>query len=269
MGRAVSAGEFAAICLALEKEGAENINLVTGSHAIPVLAEGIRAAKERGLSIPVLWNSSAYETPQALRLLSGLVDVYLPDLKTLDREVARRFFGAADYPERAVRAILWMLENRGHPVYRPAQGGPDRSASAETLASGVIIRHLILPGFLDASRGVIRWFAEHARGRALLSLMTQYTPVTPVEGTLMGEWEAPRRYVSREEYGQARLWLEEFGIEEGFYQELATDSEWLPDFNRANPFSSELSRPVWHWREGFIRRASPSGDRQKYIDKSI
>jgi putative pyruvate formate lyase activating enzyme len=249
MGGAVSAGEFAVICLALEKEGAENINLVTGSHASPALAEGIRAARERGLSIPVLWNSSAYETPQALRRLSDVVDVYLPDLKTLDREIARRFFQAPDYPERATAAILWMLENRGKPAYSPSPAG--RRASAETLVSGVIVRHLILPGFLDATRDVLRWFAEHVRGRALLSLMTQYTPV---KGNQAGEREAPRRYVNREEYGRARQWLEEFGIEEGFYQELAADSEWLPDFSRANPFSSELSRPVWHWREGFIQR---------------
>jgi putative pyruvate formate lyase activating enzyme len=251
MGRAVSAGEFAAICLALEKEGAENINLVTGSHAIPALAEGIRAAREQGLSIPVLWNSSAYETPEALRLLSGVVDVYLPDLKTLDREIARRFFRAPDYPERAAAAILWMLENRERPAYRPSPAGSGPFAPAETLASGVIVRHLILPGFPGATRDVIRWFAEHARGRALLSLMTQYTPVKGIPAA--GEREAPRRYVNREEYGRARQWLEEFGIEEGFYQELEADSEWLPDFNRANPFSSELSRPVWHWGEGFIQ----------------
>jgi putative pyruvate formate lyase activating enzyme len=250
MGRGVSTGEFAAICLALEKEGAENINLVTGSHAVPALTEGIRAARERGLSIPVLWNSSAYETPQALRLLAGSVDVYLPDLKTLDGEIARRFFRAPDYPEQAAAAILWMLEDRGKPEYRPsppqANSGPSVVPSAETLVSGVMIRHLVLPGFLDATRNVIRWFAEHAQGRALLSLMTQYTPVKG----LPKEEESLQRYVNQNEYELVRGWLEEFGIEEGFYQELVPDSEWLPDFNRTNPFSSELSRPVWHWRDG-------------------
>ncbi|MDR1411817.1 MAG: radical SAM protein, partial [Spirochaetaceae bacterium] len=120
MGRAVSAGEFAAICLALEKKGAGNINLVTGSHAVPALAEGIRAAREQGLSVPVLWNSSAYESPETLALLAGTVDVYLPDLKTLDREIARRFFRAPDYPEQAAAAILYMLESRGAPEYRPS-----------------------------------------------------------------------------------------------------------------------------------------------------
>jgi putative pyruvate formate lyase activating enzyme len=259
MGRAVSAGEFATICLALEKEGAENINLVTGSHAIPALTGGIRAAREQGLSIPVLWNSSAYETPQALRLLAGTVDVYLPDLKTLDSEIARRFFQAPDYPERAAAALLWMREDRGKPTYRPspplANSGPSAVPFTETLVSGVIIRHLVLPSFLDATRNVIRWFAEHARGRALLSLMTQYTPVKGIP--VKGEREPPRRYVNQEEYGQVRGWLEEFGIEEGFYQELVADSEWLPDFNRTNPFLSGLSRVVWHWKDGVTSCHAP------------
>jgi putative pyruvate formate lyase activating enzyme len=253
-GRAVSAGEFAAICLALEKKGAENINLVTGSHAAPALAAGIRAARERGLSIPVLWNSSAYESRETLALLADTVDVYLPDLKTLDCGIARRFFLAPDYPEQAAAAILLMLESRGALKYRPsalpAGPGSPAAASAGVLASGVVVRHLVLPGCLEASRDVIRWFADHARGKALLSVMTQYTPVKgPATG---GDRDPPRRYVNEEEYRQVRRWLEEFEIEEGFYQELAPDSGWLPDFNRPNPFSSELSLPVWHWREGMI-----------------
>jgi putative pyruvate formate lyase activating enzyme len=271
MGRAVSAGEFAAICLALEKKGAENINLVTGSHAVPALLEGIRAARGLGLSVPVLWNSSAYESLEALDLLADAVDVYLPDLKTVDCEVARRFFQAPDYPERAAAAILRMLENRGRLEYRPsaavvaaASPGPSAAAAmpiaaAGVLVSGVVVRHLVLPGYLEASRDVIRWFAEHAHGKALLSLMTQYTPVKPAmpvnsaKKPAAGGDDGPlRRYMNEEEYAQVCRWLEEFGIEEGFYQELSPDSGWLPDFNRPNPFSSELSLPVWHWREGMM-----------------
>jgi putative pyruvate formate lyase activating enzyme len=254
MGRAVSAGEFAAICLALEKKGAENINLVTGSHAVPALAEGIRAAREQGLSIPVLWNSSAYESPEALSLLADTVDVYLPDLKTLDSGISRRFFSAPDYPERATAAVLRMLETRGTLSYGPsaAPGTPGFSAAAScgVLVSGVVVRHLVLPGYPEATKEVIRWFADHAQGRALLSLMTQYTPV---KGAADGGEEPPQRYVNTDEYEQVCKWLDDFGIEEGFYQELTPDSGWLPDFSRPNPFSSELSLPVWHWREGFTQ----------------
>jgi putative pyruvate formate lyase activating enzyme len=243
LGRAVDAEEFARICLVLQERGAENINLVTGSHAIPALAEGILAARSQGLAVPVLWNSSAYESPGTLSLLEDLIDVYLPDLKTLDRDISRRFFNAADYPEHAEAAILRMIAARPTIRYAPARGtGP---GEGQVLVSGVVIRHLALPGFLDATRQVLCWFAEHCRDRALLSLMTQYTPVR-------GDKAGPDRYINPEEYEAILGWLEELDIEDGFYQELSPDNQWLPDFNHINPFSSSLSLPVWHWKAGFV-----------------
>jgi putative pyruvate formate lyase activating enzyme len=107
----------------------------------------------------------------------------------------------------------------------------------------------VIPGFLEATREVLRWFADNAQGRALLSLMTQYTPAGRVPGV-------PERYVNEKEYHAVIGWLEEFRIDDGFCQELIVDSDWLPDFRRANPFSSDLSTPVWHWREGFINGGS-------------
>ncbi|MDR2596661.1 MAG: radical SAM protein [Treponema sp.] len=222
LGRTVTAEEFTKICKALRDKGAENINIVTGSHAIPTIAEGLAAAKNAGVQIPVLWNSSAYETTEALELLKDSVDIYLPDLKTLDSEIADKFFNAPDYPQTASSAILKMIE------------------TANTKEK-VIIRHLILPGFLESSRTVLRWFAENAVGRAQLSLMTQYTPIPNRKRPM------PNRFITEDEYEKVLGWLEEFGIEDGFCQELVTGSEWLPDFNKQNPFSSELSVPVWHF----------------------
>jgi putative pyruvate formate lyase activating enzyme len=115
--------------------------------------------------------------------------------------------------------------------------------AGKALLSGVIVRHLVLPGYLESTREVLRWFAGHCRGRALLSLMAQYTPVNRP-----GEAAFPDRPLDGEEYGQVLRWLEEFRIEDGFYQEPLTDSGWLPDFDRVNPFSSDLSEPVWHWK---------------------
>jgi putative pyruvate formate lyase activating enzyme len=238
MGRVVSAAEFAKICLALEKQGAENINIVTGSHAIPAIAGGIDAAKAAGLNIPVLWNSSSYESVEAMELLRGRISAFLPDLKTLDTGLAARFFRAPSYPSAAAAAILKMMELCGG-----SGGGQDR----------IIIRHLILPGFLESTRQVLAWFAEHARGRALLSLMTQYTPRKKSGPGEKLPPTTPSRYVNKDEYETVLGWLGEFGIEEGFCQELVTGSDWLPDFNRTNPFSSELSKPVWHWKGGFVR----------------
>jgi putative pyruvate formate lyase activating enzyme len=240
MGRPAGIEEFAKICLTLESRGAENINIVTGSHAIPAIAAGIDAARSAGLTIPFLWNSSAYENPGALELLEGRIGGWLPDLKTLDPVLAERFFQAPDYPDAARAAVLKMLEISS----RTGFGGTPLPGRAAPL---FIIRHLVLPGCLDSTRQVLRWFADHAAGRALLSLMTQYTPVKAP-----GAAGGPDRYLERDEYGQVLRWLEEFGIEEGFCQEPAPENGWLPDFARPNPFSSELSIPVWHWRIGFV-----------------
>jgi putative pyruvate formate lyase activating enzyme len=246
LGRVVDTGEFAAICLALRDRGAENINIVTGSHAAPAIAAGISAAREQGLSLPVLWNTSGYEGAASLAVLKDVADVYLPDLKTLDSRLAARFFGAPDYPEHAASAILTMMERR-ELAYAPGR-------REGVLRSGVMIRHLVLPGFLEATREILRWFGEYCRGRALLSVMTQYTPVQ--SGALRGGGgESPLRQLSSREYETVLDWLREFGIEDGFCQELTPGDEWLPDFSRANPFSSELSTPVWHWREGFFHNS--------------
>jgi putative pyruvate formate lyase activating enzyme len=228
LGRAVSREEFAGICLDLQKHGAENINIVTGSHAAGALAEGIAAARKKGLSIPVLWNSSGYEGLEILDIIKDVVDVYLPDLKTLDREIADRFFAAPNYGEYAAAAILKMMEYR-------------KLCLGEKMLSGVMVRHLIIPGFLENTRQVLRWFAENCKGRALLSLMTQYTPVRT-------DTAIPGRYVLEDEYKAVVSMLDEFEIDDGFCQELVTGSDWLPDFTRVNPFSSELSVPVWHYK---------------------
>jgi putative pyruvate formate lyase activating enzyme len=235
-GRPVLPAEFAVICLALQERGAENINIVTGSHAVPAIAEGLRAAKTGiagvRLTLPVAWNSSAYELPETLELLDGLVDIFLPDFKTLDGALAARYFNAPDYPETAAAAIKKMMEIAG-------RGPPPGTAPA------VIVRHLVLPGHLESTREVLRWFAANCAGRRgiLLSLMFQYTPA----GT------GPNRCISEAEYDTVLGWLSGFGIEEGFCQELAPEAGRLPDFDRGNPFPPELAATVWHWREGFVQ----------------
>jgi putative pyruvate formate lyase activating enzyme len=232
MGRQISTGEFAEICLSLQERGAENINIVTGSHAAPAIAQGFKEARNQGLSIPALWNSSGYDGPETLEILKDVIDVYLPDLKTLDSEIAARFFNTPDYPDCAASAIHKMMEFK-------------KLTISETMSSGVMIRHLVIPGYLESTRQVLAWFSENCKGRALLSLMTQYTPVhAPGIKT-----KSPPDYVSESDYEAMLSMLDEFGIDDGYCQELVTGSDWLPDFNRPNPFSSELSVPVWHWRQ--------------------
>jgi putative pyruvate formate lyase activating enzyme len=230
LGKEVSPENFADICAALRDRGAENINIVTGSHAVPAIIEGICAARRAGVRLPVLWNSSAYENLETLELLRAHVDIFLPDLKTLDSGTAAMYFNAPNYPAAAAAAILKMIEiAHNKPLF----------SAGENAREKVIIRHLILPGHLESTRQVLRWFADNAKGRALLSLMTQYTPIPGREKPM------PKRCLNVEEYDTVLNWLDEFGIEDGFCQELVTGNDWLPDFRRDNPFSSELSVPVW------------------------
>ena len=228
LGRAVSTGEFAGICMALQEKGAENINIVTGSHAAPAIAVNLAEAKRSGLAIPIVWNSSGYEKIEALELLGSLVDTWLPDLKTLDSGLAAQLCSAPDYPQAAANAISWMMRDT------PGQ---------------VIIRHLILPGCLESTRAVLEWFANNAAGQAQLSLMSQYTPIAKPGSAadIPGMRSIPVRYISKKEYETVIGWLAEFGIDDGFCQELVTGSTWLPDFRRPNPFSSKLSVPAWHY----------------------
>jgi putative pyruvate formate lyase activating enzyme len=229
LGRAVSPQEFADICTALCENGAENINIVTGSHAVPGLIEGFIAMRKAGVQLPILWNSSGYDSLEALELLKDYVDIYLPDLKTLDSKVSAEFFNAPDYPDTATTAILKMIELTDKKYPNNAR-------------EKIIIRHLVLPGYLESTHSVLRWFADNVKNKAMLSLMTQYTPIPGIKRRM------PQNYLSAEEYKTVIKWLEEFKIEDGFCQELVTGSDWLPDFKRTNPFSSELSVPVWHYQ---------------------
>ena len=240
MSRVVDTPEFAELCLGLQEMGAENINIVTGSHAAPAIAQGFEAARKQGLVIPALWNSSGYDGAETLEIIKEVVDVYLPDLKTLDKAVAVRFSNAPNYPEHAASAILKMMEFR---ELRFGQS-PGKSRAPDVMLSGVMIRHLIIPGFLENTRQVLHWFAEHCNGRAQLSLMTQYTPAY-IPGV---KSEVPDRVVSESEYEAVLSMLDEFGITDGFCQELVSEANWLPDFTQANPFPQGISVPLWHWR---------------------
>ena len=238
MSRAVDTVEFAEICLALQNMGAANINIVTGSHAAPLIAKGFEAARKRGLTIPALWNSSGYDGVETLEILKDVVDVYMPDLKTLNPEFAAKFSNAPDYPEYAESAILKMMEWK-----KP------HFDSNGVMLSGVMIRHLIIPGYLENTRQVLKWVAENCTGKndnhALLSIMTQYTPAK-IPGS---KTEIPERLVSEDEYNAVLSMLDEFDIHDGFCQELVSETIWLPDFNRHNPFPPGISVPVWHWAD--------------------
>ena len=256
MGRAVSTETFAQICLRLQDAGAENINIVTGSHHIPALADGLARAQTRGLSLPVCWNASGYDSPQTLTLLDGLVQIYLPDLKTLSPALSAELCAAADYGERAKESIAWMIRHNPLRIVETAKDG----VTKEKLLQGVIVRHLFLPGRFEETAEVLDWLKQNADGKAVISLMSQYTPVpfqTDAQDAAKrnnARRAIENRLVSRQEDADLRDLIAAYDFSYLFYQELTDDTSWLPDFSRPQPFSNALAKPVWHWREGFINR---------------
>jgi putative pyruvate formate lyase activating enzyme len=238
MGRIVLQKEFTEICLALQVKGALNVNIVTGSHAIPFLAKALARAKKEGLTIPVCWNTSSYENTTALEMIAPHVDIWLPDFKTLESCAGEKILSAPAYPQTALNAIRFMLD-RAPLAY--ADGA---------LTSGVIARHLFLPGRFEDTARVLEWLKANADGKALISLMTQYTPVTALKNAAPHE-AFQNRLVNGQEARDLRELVEAFDFQTVFFQQLDASDEWLPDFSRVQPFSSALAKPVWHWKNGF------------------
>lgn len=255
MGSEVSIEDFAQICLKLQELGAENINLVTGSHLIPALAEYIPYAQQQGCTIPFCWNSSAYESVEMLELLKDYVKIWLPDLKTLNSEMAKNLFIAKDYPEVATTAIKYMIKNFPLKTTSITKNGIQK----DKITQGVIIRHLFLPGQFEDTATTLDWLKTEADKKACISLMSQYTPVPfkENEDKLAQRMKSlsviENRLVSKDEDYDLQDLIDAFDFEYLFYQELSDDTSWLPDFNRKQPFSNELATPIWHWNYGFLK----------------
>ena len=215
-GKAYTPEELAQEMLRLQEEGAANINLVTaGQWALPV-KETIAAAKKQGLRLPILWNSSGYESEETLELLSEDIDIYLPDLKYLDSGLARDFSHVPDYPEVAKKALARMVEAAGKPVF-DADGYMTR---------GVIVRHLVLPGHRDESCRVVKYLYETYGDRIFQSIMNQYTP--PARELPYRELN---RKLTRYEYDQVVEYARSLGVENAFIQVGGTASEsFIPEF---------------------------------------
>jgi len=213
-GRSVTVPELRDMLLRLSDQGVDSIDLVTGAHYIPAIAEALSGLT---LGIPVVWNSSGYERVESLRLLEGLVQVYMPDFKYYDSAAARRYSAAADYPQVAAAAVREMFRQVG-PVKLDEQG---------LMKSGVLIRHLILPGRTEDARDVIDFAAdEFPRGSVLFSLMSQYTPMPGLE-----RFPELQGRVTPEE-NRALIHYMQVRHLDGFWQENeAATSEMIPDWD--------------------------------------
>lgn len=217
-GRSVSLKRLSEIFLELQEKGAANINLVTAGHFLPQIAYSLGLAKEQGLTIPVVYNTGSYEEADSLRLLEGLVDIYLPDLKYQSSELSGRYSQAPDYFEKASAAIREMYRQAGKPTFDDVTG---------LMKHGVIVRHLLLPGQAGDSKRILRYLHDTYENDIYVSIMNQYTPLVKI-----GLPEELNRPITETEYKKILSFAERIGIEQGFYQEGETAIEsFIPPFD--------------------------------------
>ena len=205
------------IFLSLQEQGACNINLITPTQYIPEIILALKEAKKEGLTVPVVYNTGSYEKPEVLRALQGLVDIYLPDLKYYSVRLSTKYSAAPDYFETASAAIAEMVRQTGKPVMDSQTG---------LMRSGVIVRHMMLPGHLADSKKVLSYLHETYGDDVLLSIMSQYTPIK-----YFPDMPELNRRVSHKEYNALIDYCLSIGIENGYIQEgEAAESSFIPSF---------------------------------------
>lgn len=216
-GVTVTLPQLSEIFLTQQARGAHNLNLVTPTHYAPQIIAALKLARQSGFELPVVYNSSAYETPATLQALNGWVDVYLPDLKYHSMTLAGSLAGAPDYFEHAIKAIKLMR----------IQVGDCRFDDDGLLQRGVLIRHLALPGQADDSRQLLLAIRENFGGNSWFSLMNQYTP--PLSPQPLPDLQ---RTLSPAEYEDLIEYALSLGLENGFVQESgSSDEKFIPTFN--------------------------------------
>ena len=215
-GKTISTERLAEIFLELQQKGANNINLVTPSHYYAQIKEALLLVKEK-LHIPVIANTSSYDSVDVLREMEGLIDIYLADYKYADSELAAKYSHAADYPQVAEKALKEMFRQVGEAEF------DERGI----MKKGMIVRHLLLPGCMEDSKKALKYLYETFGDLIFISIMNQYTPLSHVE-----KYPELNRKVTEEEYEEVVDFAIELGIENGFIQEGETAEEsFIPAFD--------------------------------------
>lgn len=215
-GTPVDAAGLAGLMLGLQEQGVHNVNLVTPAPHAALIARAVPLAKSRGLCIPIVYNTNAYELADTLKTLEGLVDVYLPDFKYATNDLAARYSGAGDYPDVALAALEEMFRQCGG-LAMDGEGMARR---------GVLVRHLVLPGNVDETRRALRTLLERFGPECALSLMGQYTPLAA------GLPPPLHRRLTRGEYARAQDYCMDLGFQNVWVQELsAASARFVPEFD--------------------------------------
>jgi putative pyruvate formate lyase activating enzyme len=211
------------IFLSLERDGAHNINLVSPTPYVPFIAAAIREARKRGLAIPFVYNTNAFDNVEALKSLGGLIDIYLPDFKYWNSRIGRTLSDVKDYAKWAKAAILEMKAQKGDLVVEDG-----------IAKRGLLVRHLVLPNNLGGSREILGWINDRLGVNTCISLMSQYIP-------LHDAYEFPMlsRRVTEEEYGRVLEAATEYGFHNVFVQDLESAPLYVPDFDRGKPFETK------------------------------
>ena len=218
VGKTITAKRLAGIFLELQEKGACNINLVTPSHFVPQIVHALEQAKADGLFLPIVYNTGSYEKVESLRLLEGLVDIYLPDLKYVSSRLSARYSNAPDYFTVASAAIAEMFRQVGKPML---------DAKTGLLKRGIIVRHLLLPKRLADSKKVVDYLYRTYQDSVYLSIMNQYTPMR-----IFPYMPELNRRVSHKEYNALIDYCLSLGIQNAFVQEGGTASEsFIPPFD--------------------------------------
>lgn len=253
VGKNITVQRLSDIFLELQDKGANNINLVTAGHFLPMVIDALEDAKNRGLSIPIVYNTSSYEKVEAIRDLDGLVDIYLPDLKYVSSRLSGDFSKAPDYFEVASKAIEEMVRQTGEPEFfvkkkaslnqqmslwesEDVMDAATYNECADDLMSegrevlmkrGTIVRHLLLPGCTEDSKAVVKYLYETYGDSIFISIMNQYTPMPQVAGHPLLS-----RKVTDDEYNEVLDYAIDSGIENAFMQEGdVAEESFIPDFD--------------------------------------
>lgn len=216
-GKRITVERLSEIFLELAKKGAHNINLVTPTHYTPEIIRAVLRARACGLTLPIIYNCSGYEKVETLKMLEGIVDIYLTDFKYMESDLAAKFSKAPDYPTIAKEALKEMVRQTGAPVF-------DEN---DLMKKGVIVRHLLLPNHLKNAKAVVQYVYETYGNQVYLSLMNQYTPLPQVRHI-----PELNRKVTDREYEKLLDYAIDLGVEQAFIQEGETAEEsFIPSFS--------------------------------------
>ena len=217
-GKEIGKERLVEIFLELQDKGANNINLVTPGQYVPHIIWAVEQARNQGLKLPIVYNTSSYEKVEILRRLEGIVDIYLPDFKYMSPDIAMKYSKAKDYPEVAKAAIAEMVRQQPSPVF---------DEETELMKRGVIVRQLLLPNLLEDAKAIVKYLYDAYGDNIYLSLMSQFTPLSNVEN-----YPELNRKVSEKEYEEYVNYAIELGVENGFIQEEdVADESFIPHFD--------------------------------------